>query len=91
MDETQMRMDGNAVAGRLQELFVPEMTAARGRCASCGQVGEMGAQLLYMYHQAPGAVLRCNNCNNVLLVLVQTDRFVRMGLPGLLWLEMQQP
>src|ERR687896_526248 len=32
------RLDGNAIAGMLSELFVPEMTAARCRCATCGRV-----------------------------------------------------
>ena len=36
MDETQLRLDGNAAAGMLREIFVHEMSTARGACASCG-------------------------------------------------------
>lgn len=91
MDETQLRLDGNAAAGMLQELFVHELTGARGACASCGTVGEMGGQHLYMYPHAPGAVLRCATCECVLMVVVHAgDRF-RLGAQGLTWLEMREP
>ena len=33
MDETQLRLDGNAAAGVLRNLFVDELTTARGACA----------------------------------------------------------
>jgi hypothetical protein len=87
MDETQLRLDGNAAAGLLQEVFVPELTRAQGACASCGAVGEMGAQHLYMYPHSPGAVLRCNRCEGVLMVLVRAGGRLRLGLQGLVWLE----
>jgi hypothetical protein len=46
MDETQLRLDGNAAAGLMREVFVHDMTAARGACASCGNVAAMGSQHL---------------------------------------------
>jgi hypothetical protein len=36
MDETDLRLDGNAVAGMLAEVFGFEMTAEWGGCAGCG-------------------------------------------------------
>jgi hypothetical protein len=90
MDDTQMRLDGNAVAGVLQELFIPEVTRTRGMCASCGAIAELGAAMLYMYPHSPGAVLRCRNCETVLMVLVHGDGRTRLGLPGLAWLEMDE-
>jgi hypothetical protein len=91
MDESQLRLDGNAVAGLLQELFVHEVTTVRGACASCGQVAEMGAQHLYMYPHAPGAVLRCRSCNDLLMVLVHDGERFRLALRGFVWLEMENP
>ena len=91
MDERQLRLDGNAAGGLLQELFVHELTGARGACASCGAVAEIGAQHLYMYAQAPGAVLRCRSCQDVLMVLVQAAGRYRLGLRGFAWLEFRQP
>jgi len=90
MNDAQLRLDGNAAAGLLQEMFVHELTTARGACASCGAVAEMGAQHLYMYPLSPGAVLRCSECDCVLLVLVHGGGRFRLGLPGLLWLEVQE-
>ncbi len=90
IDEQQLRLDGNAAAGLLQEVFVHEFSAARGACAACGAVGEMGAQHLYMAPHAPGAVLRCAACEGVLMVVVHAEGRFRLGLQGLVWLEMQE-
>jgi hypothetical protein len=88
MDESQLRLDGNAAAGLLQELFVHEVTTVRGACASCGNVAELGAQHLYMYPHAPGAVLRCRSCEGALMVVVHHGERFRLGMPGFVWLEM---
>jgi ribosomal protein S27E len=87
MDETQLRLDGNAAAGMLREVFVHELSEARGACASCGAVAQMGSQHLYMYPLSPGAVLRCQSCQNVLMVFVHAGGRYRLGLQGLTWLE----
>jgi len=91
MDETQLRMDGNAAAGILREVFAQELSAARGACESCGTVAAMGSQHLYMYPLSPGAVLRCSSCGDVLLVLVHAGGRYRLGLRGLTWLEIPDP
>lgn len=91
MDETQLRLDGNAAAGMFREVFAIELSDARGACASCGTVAAMGAQHLYMYPRAPGAVLRCSACEQVLMVLVHGGGRYRLGLQGLQWLEMREP
>lgn len=89
MHDQQLRLDGNAAAGMFQDVFVHEVTNARGACAGCGAVGEMGAQHLYMTPLSPGAVLRCTSCGGILIVMVQARGRVRLGLQGLLWLEMR--
>jgi hypothetical protein len=91
LDETQLRLDGNAAAGLFSEIFVQELTGARSACASCGAVGDIGVQHLYMYPLSPGAVLRCHRCESVLLVIVRTADGYRLGINGLAWLEMQAP
>jgi hypothetical protein len=90
MDGTELRLDGNAAAGLLGEVFVPEMTAARGACAACGLVAEVGAQHLYMGPRSPGAVLRCRDCEGVLMVVVRRAGRLRVGLQGLTWLELSE-
>ena len=88
MDETQLRLDGNAAAGLLREVFVHELSDARGACASCGAVAQLGSQHVYMYPMSPGAVLRCATCQDVLMVFVHAGGRYRLGLRGLTWLEM---
>ena len=58
MDEHDLRLDGNAAAGALQELFGFEVTAARGRCDGCGAVEPIGA-LVPCTCTRPGMVFRC--------------------------------
>jgi hypothetical protein len=90
VDDTGLRLDGSAMAGLLRELFVDDVTAARGACASCGSVARIGEQQLYMYPRSPGAVLRCAGCENVLVVIVHAEGRVRLGFQGLAWLEVRQ-
>jgi hypothetical protein len=87
VDDNELRLDGNALAGALQQVFAGDATMARGRCARCGRVAEVGAQHLYRHPHAPGAVLRCAACDNVLLVLVELPGAYRLTLHGLSWLE----
>ena len=87
MDESELRLDGNAVAGQLRDIFAREMTTALACCDTCGRVGPIGAAHLYWGELAPGAVLRCTGCEQVLLVLVERSGRWRLGTPGLRWLE----
>ena len=63
----EMKLDGNAVAGTLEQMFAFEVTTAIGTCANCGAVGAVGAASVYS--QAPGIVVRCPACEGVLLRL----------------------
>jgi len=56
MDETDLRLDGNAAAGLLSEVFAIEATSAVLKCASCGAMGAVGA--VHAYMDGPGMVLR---------------------------------
>jgi hypothetical protein len=71
------RLDGNAIAGLLQEAFGFDPSSARTVCASCGAEDHLGA--LIAYTTAPGAVLRCRGCEGVQL-RVATDGRGRMWL-----------
>jgi recombinational DNA repair protein (RecF pathway) len=82
MDE--LMLDGNAVAGLLQEVFLAEMTTAVGTCGSCGTPGPVGA--VYVYRGA-GIVLRCPHCRNTLAKIVKNDSRVWIDLRGLRNLE----
>lgn len=89
MDETTLRLDGNACAGLLREVFAYDLTAAGGACAGCGSVAPIGAQHLYGYPGGPGAVLRCHACESVLMVVVHGGGRYRVAAPGLTWIEIE--
>ena len=58
MDE--LMLDGNAVAGLLQEVFAVEMTTAVGTCASCGtsRTDRRRSRLPRRRHRPPLPTLR---------------------------------
>jgi hypothetical protein len=82
MDE--LMLDGNAIAGLLQEVFAVEMTAAIGTCGSCGTARPVGAVHVY---RGAGTVLRCAHCDNVLAKIVKNDSRVWIDLTGIRTLE----
>ena len=65
-----LRLDGNAAAGILSELFVPDLTAARAICAHCGASRALGALLVYAHGM--GTVMRCSSCDAVVLCVTRT-------------------
>ena len=59
MEGTDLHIDGNGVAGLLQEIFVTEITTARRVCQGCGEQHPIGAHRAY---SGAGTVLRCPGC-----------------------------
>ena len=82
-------LDGNAAAGVLAEVFLPEMTMAVTTCASCGAVRPLGE--LRAYLQAPGAVLRCPSCGVAQLRMVRAPTRTWLDLRGMLVLQVELP
>jgi hypothetical protein len=74
-------LDGNAIGGLLLEVFGVEMTTATGTCGSCGAAG-LVAELM-VYRQAPGTVVRCPACEQVLMVFSQVRGVNCVDLRGL--------
>lgn len=83
------RLDGNAMGGILGEIFPFEMTVASTICAGCGATGPLGKQLVYA--DAPGMVLRCVNCENVLIRVVHGDQRYWLDMRGLVCLQLEEP
>jgi Family of unknown function (DUF6510) len=65
-----LRLDGNAAAGLLSEIFVPDLTTARATCAYCGAIRPLGAMLVYAHRM--GTIIRCPECGAVVLRVVRT-------------------
>jgi Family of unknown function (DUF6510) len=80
MDERELRLDGNAVAGLLSEVFSVEATSAVLTCAGCGTSGAVGG--VHVYLHAPGTVLRCPACDGVLMRFARTPSGLRADLRG---------
>ncbi len=73
-------LDGNSMAGTLLEYFGEEMTLAWGSCAHCGTSARIGE--LRVYSRAPGSVVRCPTCGNVVMVSVTVRDTSRVYLAG---------
>ena len=73
----EQRVDGNAAGGILSELFVPDFTVARAKCAGCGVTRTVGVLLVYAHGM--GTVMRCPGCDGVVLRIART--------PTHLWLD----
>jgi hypothetical protein len=82
----ELILDGNAAAGILYDVFGTEVTAAPAQCANCGNVGEIGALLAFT--RAPGTVLRCTICSQVVLRIVQTPDATYLDARGAVYLRL---
>ena len=59
------KLDGNAAAGILQEIFPFEMTLVQATCTSCGATDAIGATAVYMHGM--GTIVRCPSCDTALI------------------------
>ena len=78
-------LDGNGVAGTLEEALGTDMTAVVRGCGSCGTHAAIGAHRAY---RTAGVVLRCPACHDVAVTVVSLpDRYV-VQLRGEMRLEL---
>lgn len=87
MDAAELRLDGNAVAGLLGEVFAAEMTAALETCVGCGATHAIGA--VHAYTNAPGVVLRCPDCEAILVCIVRIRDRLLLDMTGVRLLELE--
>jgi Family of unknown function (DUF6510) len=74
------RLDGNAIAGPLFEVFGREMTTTVGTCGGCGWAGPLAEVSVYLV--APGVVSRCPQCDKLLMVIVDRHGMACVDLAG---------
>jgi Family of unknown function (DUF6510) len=79
-----LMLDGNAVAGHLQEVFAAEMTTAIGTCNACGATDPVGAVHVF---RGAGIVMRCLHCDNALVTIVKDGTRVWIGFAGVRTLQ----
>jgi ribosomal protein S27E len=73
------KLDGNAAAGTLQEIFPFEMTLVQVTCTGCDSTNVIGTLAVYMHGM--GTVIRCPSCDTVLIRVAQAK--------GRYWLDMR--
>jgi hypothetical protein len=86
MRDVDLRLDGNAAAGVLGEVFAVEMTTAIETCAGCGATEAVGA--VHVYMSGPGTVLRCPHCLAVLMCIVRARDRLLVNAAGVRRLEL---
>lgn len=79
-----MRLDGNAAAGPLREIFAKEMTVAVATCAGCGKASEIGA--LLAYRNPMGTVIGCPSCEAPIIRFARTPGWLRLDASGVSYL-----
>ena len=89
MREEDLKLDGNAIAGLLREIFTVEMTLAEFTCAGCGRVHALGR--VDVYANAPGVVARCPACAGVLMRMVRGGGRVWLDFTGARVIELTDP
>lgn len=87
--EQALTLDGNALAGVFREIFSVEMTTSPAQCAGCGRVGELAT--LVAYTRAPGIVLRCPGCEQVVVRIVQTPTATYLDARGAAYVRLPRP
>ncbi len=83
---TALMLDGNAVAGELEQIFGRDMTMAVARCAGCARDAELGA--LMAFTRGPGVVLRCPACQQGIARIVETPSAIYLEARGAAFLRM---
>ncbi|CAA9396189.1 MAG: hypothetical protein AVDCRST_MAG01-01-751 [uncultured Rubrobacteraceae bacterium] len=83
MDE--LRLDGNAAAGPLGEVFSFEVTTAEYACRGCGRAGKLGEAMVYEVRDL-GTIIRCPDCDSALIRLAHNRGRYLVDLGGMSYL-----
>lgn len=78
--EDAARLDGNAAAGILSEIFVSDLTVARAICANCGANRLFGALIVYAHGM--GTIMRCPSCDAAVLRVARTRAHLQLDMTG---------
>jgi hypothetical protein len=85
MKDYELRLDGNAAGGLLNEMFPFEMTTAEATCGGCGTTKRFGEVMLYRHGM--GAILRCASCDTALIRITHVRGCYRLDLTGMRYLR----
>jgi len=82
----KLRLDGNAAAGTLGEVFSFEVTTAEYACGGCGRTDRLGGAMVYDV-RGLGTIVRCPSCDNSLIRLAHNRGRYWMDLRGMRYLQ----
>ena len=82
------KLDGNAAAGMLQEIFPFDMTLVQATCVGCAATNAIGATSVYMHGM--GTVIRCPSCDTVLIRIVHARGRYLLDMRGVRVLQMKE-
>jgi hypothetical protein len=83
---TALMVDGNALAGQMEQIFRRDMTMAVARCSACEVDTEIGALLAFI--RGPGAVLRCPACHTAVARIVETPAALYLDVQGAMYVRL---
>lgn len=83
---TELMVDGNAIAGELEQIFGHDMTLAVVRCAGCASDSMLATLMAFV--RGPGAVLRCPSCQLVVARIVETPTSTYLDARGAMYMRM---
>jgi hypothetical protein len=86
--ETLTFLDVNAAAGELNAIFSLDVTESFAQCDWCERIGPLAETRVYAME--PGMIVRCGNCNHVLMRIVTNAASVWADLRGLRYLQMSR-
>ena len=87
MSNDEQRLDGNAAAGALGQIFAFEMTTAEIICAHCDAVGPIGAAVVYA--SAMGTIVRCPGCGETLIRVAHGPQRFWVDFSGLRLMQLE--
>lgn len=82
------KLDGNAAAGVLREIFPFEMTIAEAACVGCDATYQVGALVAYIHQM--GTIVRCPTCDNALIRIAQGRGRYWLDLRGVKYLQIEE-
>jgi hypothetical protein len=80
-------LDANAVAGALEEIFGRDVTACLAVCGHCGNAAALGTCEAFTH--APGVVLCCVVCEQIVLRFTATPAGLYLDVRGLACLRLR--
>ncbi|MCH6229528.1 DUF6510 family protein [Microbacterium sp. CFH 31415] len=69
-------VDGNALAGMMDDLLAGEITVMTAVCGGCGSAGPLAETVVELDDTA--AIVRCRSCTHTLFTVLRTDGRTRV-------------